>query len=907
MELAANRSRISLHTGQTSFPVISLEGKEALSTVFDFRVDLLARPEAVPASLLGQTVQLKILGEDRYQRAVTGVITRITELGRHSGETSRDLARARHVYRFTIQPRLALLSRQTDSRVIMDKTVIDVVTDCLLRHGYRKDQIRIHLTRTLPVRPFIVQTDETDLAFVQRLLAREGIWYWFGSHQDSELIYLVDHNANCPYLERGVVYHVAPTGMEQHNGRQQKVGIQRLRVTRRCVPDAWEITDINEQMPETRIHTQVQTQAPRAPLQRPTVQQLFGHGMTSQQDADIYAKQLAERAMVDAHTIEIDGNIAEMGAGLLFSFEPGTDFRPYAGDYLVVEVRHRAAQASGEQVPGQPENQVDTAYRQSARVIPRVTPYRALLPPRKTIVSTFTARIESNNDYAHVDEQGHYRARYLSDRSRSQHTRATIPLRRMQPYDSPAGKPAAMHFPMHDGGEVLLACLNGDPDRPMIVGSLHEPSHKNPVTADNKTQNRLRTWADNELCMDDKTGKECISLRTFRGHNILQLNADALGQKILLHSKQGAIHARAGKTCQLASGDSTTERSGNERNLQAENRSLLRTRQGEIQQQAKRDHRHSARQNARLYAKGDIQYQAGRHKKVHVEENMEVLVKGSGGMRIHVNNDQLHIQAAKDIRITGQGGGDITCVQNGGGFQVKRNGNVELFGKKLVINGSNGVRLNGKVSYSVTSPPSAPNPGVAQAITAAGIMPLRDPQAPVIRDLAWSDRRIDVADTVYATFYVDRLPDDAKAEISIFEWYQDGKKKKVDSLMQQLDHGSGLYQCEWKRSVRQDDEQIVDASDEKAVDLYPLEYRFEVSVGGQRAEQASGPLWLSKRVIVDAVYDSGEAMEDGTQVMLYTASNEKRFALTDAGKAVFDDVVVGGMRIVFNEHTHREL
>jgi hypothetical protein len=186
-------------------------------------------------------------------------------------------------------------------------------------------------------------------------------------------------------------------------------------------------------------------------------------------------------------------------------------------------------------------------------------------------------------------------------------------------------------------------------------------------------------------------------------------------------------------------------------------------------------------------------------------------------------------------------------------------------------------------------------------------MPLRDPQAPVIRDLAWSDRRIDVADTVYATFYVDRLPDDAKAEISIFEWYQDGKKKKVDSLMQQLDHGSGLYQCEWKRSVRQDDEQIVDASDEKAVDLYPLEYRFEVSVGGQRAEQASGPLWLSKRVIVDAVYDSGEAMEDGTQVMLYTASNEKRFALTDAGKAVFDDVVVGGMRIVFNEHTHREL
>ena len=40
--------------------------------------------------------------------------------------------------------------------------------------------------------------------------------------------------------------------------------------------------------------------------------------------------------------------------------------------------------------------------------------------------------------------------------------------------------------------------------------------------------------------------------------------------------------------------------------------------------------------------------------------------------------------------------------------------------------------------------------------------------------------------------------------------------------------------------------------------------------------------------------------------MLHTANNEKRFALTNSGKAIFDDVVVGGMRIVFNEHTHRE-
>ena len=67
-----------------------------------------------------------------------------------------------------------------------------------------------------------------------------------------------------------------------------------------------------------------------------------------------------------------------------------------------------------------------------------------------------------------------------------------------------------MHFPLHAGTEVLLACLNGDPDRPVILGSVANPSSQSPVTSANSSQHIVRTYAGNELLMDDLADSEKI-------------------------------------------------------------------------------------------------------------------------------------------------------------------------------------------------------------------------------------------------------------------------------------------------------------------------------------------------------------------------------------------------------------
>ncbi len=100
---------------------------------------------------------------------------------------------------------------------------------------------------------------------------------------------------------------------------------------------------------------------------------------------------------------------------------------------------------------------------------------------------TFAARIESDGPYARLDEQGRYRIRAAFDESTLEHAQASPPLRRMQPLAGSGQEPGeGFHFPLTDGAEVLMGCLNNDPDRPILMGATPTaapPARSPPPTA----------------------------------------------------------------------------------------------------------------------------------------------------------------------------------------------------------------------------------------------------------------------------------------------------------------------------------------------------------------------------------------------------------------------------------------
>ena len=78
-----------------------------------------------------------------------------------------------------------------------------------------------------------------------------------------------------------------------------------------------------------------------------------------------------------------------------------------------------------------------------------------------------------------------------------------------QPY---AGSDYGMHFPLHKGVDVLLTFIGGDPDRPVISGSVPNPETGSPITGGNLTKSMMRSCGANELHFDDQEGEENIFL-----------------------------------------------------------------------------------------------------------------------------------------------------------------------------------------------------------------------------------------------------------------------------------------------------------------------------------------------------------------------------------------------------------
>ncbi|VAW76886.1 hypothetical protein MNBD_GAMMA12-2609, partial [hydrothermal vent metagenome] len=206
------------------------------------------------------------------------------------------------------------------------------------------------------------------------------------------------------------------------------------------------------------------------------------------------------------------------------------------------------------------------------------------------------------------------------------------------------------------------------------------------------------------------------------------------------------------------------------------------------------------------------------------DENMEITVEGPGGMRVHIKNDALHIQSAKEIRIEGNGGGDITLHQSGGGVCVTAAGNVKLFGNDIQIEGDNGVSLNGTVSYTIGTGAS-PRPTPQPELQPTPFDPLKDAKAPEIIHLAWEYNTLYADESIKLMYMLNNVNAGDTAEIKVLLKTNDGNKH-IDTLTQPVSSSTEHHTLNWlrkKEDVNTDQEATGD-------DITVLDYIFEVNL-----------------------------------------------------------------------------
>ncbi|MDO3378195.1 type VI secretion system Vgr family protein [Geoalkalibacter halelectricus] len=686
------RARLHLRVGGLDLPALSLEGKEKLSQPFRYQVELLAPADLHGAELLGREARIEILGPDGRKRTICGIATACEEVSRHPGGRPR--------LSLSVESVLARLRMQRDTRLFLQHSLPEILAKVLASHGIDESRYQLRLSRGYPVRPWTLQVEESDLDFLARLCAAAGIFYWSEVDDEHERLCFCDHNAQVPELPGAPLRYVPGAGLEARAG-----GVHALSARRSLTAQAFQVLDRSRANSAQGLAAHAALGAAEGPTQTH-----FAPGAGEPQEAQDCARLLAEQAGAQSFALEAQTDVADLACGRIIalaaeSFAPGS-----SGDYLVTGLALRLSQPAGQQAAG-----ADLAFSSTATLIRRETPFRPLQPPRPEIPFTFSARIEGQGTEAHLDEQGRAWARAHFDQSASPHVQASIPLRRLSPHGgAPAEQATGLHLPLHEGAEVLLSCLNNDPDRPVLIGALSNPATPSPVTGANRSQNILRSAADNQLLMDDAREHEVIRLSTFAGNNILELNAAGLGRCIALATHQGAMQLEAKKTQNITCGDSLTEHSGNDRTHAVENRHATQTRGAEIHHQAAGDQRHQAAANLHMESARNTELTSAERLRFDVARDQKLTVRGPDAT-FSVLNGTIHIQAAKDIRIQGQGGGDITFAQNGGGFIVTAAGDVHIYGKTVTLGGQGGASLNGPTSYQIGGAPPMPRVQVLQA------------------------------------------------------------------------------------------------------------------------------------------------------------------------------------------------
>ena len=168
--------------------------EEALSEPFLAIVDVVSARESIdPDSLLHQPVCVALQPRGEDPRILHGLVRRFIATGPDE--------RRMQGYRLEIVPALWFLSQTEDCRIFENKTTKDILQTLLGEHAVRS---AFRVGNTTP-RPFTVQYNETDLAFVTRLMEEEGWFYLFRHEAESHTLVVTESNTSFNRVANGTV------------------------------------------------------------------------------------------------------------------------------------------------------------------------------------------------------------------------------------------------------------------------------------------------------------------------------------------------------------------------------------------------------------------------------------------------------------------------------------------------------------------------------------------------------------------------------------------------------------------------------------------------------------------------------------------------------------------------------
>lgn len=473
--------RIHTPLGDDQVFLLGLEGDEGVSTLFHFKLRLVRQLEGTTTNdqpipfgdLLGKSVTIEVVSLEAT-RIINGIVSLLSEGDSHHGFVH---------YEMEVVPQLWLLQHRVQSRIFQWAKVPDILKQVL-----QPLDVDLRITGTYPEREYCVQYQESDFQFACRLMEEEGIYYFFEHSNDKHKLIVADADLpgqnSVAYVAHGNAYSGPRI---DHWAKTQRLAAPKITVRDyHCLaPDKTKDLESSVTVSDKPKFGKVEHSLQAANTDKLEIIEFPG-GYAAQYDAvgvnggDDKQSDFEKIFQADERTVRLRGEeqaaqaLRARGAGNCPQLAPGFKFtlagHDHAdGDYRMLHVRHEAANDFIEELPG---HTGAFTYANRFECLPAKLAYR---PPRLTHkhqirgVQTAVVVTDGDNEIT-VDKHGRVKVKFHWDRRDAADLTCSSWLRVAQLW---AGKKWGAYFWPRKGHEVVVAFVDGDPERPLIVGSVY--------------------------------------------------------------------------------------------------------------------------------------------------------------------------------------------------------------------------------------------------------------------------------------------------------------------------------------------------------------------------------------------------------------------------------------------------
>lgn len=527
----------------------SLTGREEISQLYEFSLTIASPKDKLkPEEIIGQPLAVRIDRGDEEPRFVHGYISHMWA-GDYS-QTKDDQSAPSRAYRVRLVPWVWFMTRAARSFVYLpeklEKSIQDVIDKLIERvqsYGHVKPSIESGAASILKSRKVehCVQYRETDFNFLARTLEQYGVYYYFKHEESQHTLVLSDQPSYPEAMDSKVEYHPSI------GGEARVDTISSWEHAYEFVSGKYEQIEYDFKHPSSNLKVSA-AQHSSIPLTNNSGYELFDYpgDYIKRDDGDKEAIRRMEEEESRFNMVQ--------GSSFCKSFSPGHTFKltkhhsckdEEGKSYLLTSISHSAGQPgpfSGHGSEMYYANQF-TCIPKESQYRPRRTTLRPTLPSVQTAVV-----VGPPGEEIYTDEFGRVKVQFYWDREgkRDENTSCWI---RVSQYWAGQGW-GAMHIP-HVGHEVIVAFLEGDLDRPLVIGRAYNQEQNVPMPLpDEKTRSVLRDYGGNETVMEGAQGKQFIHTQQTCGNEFLMDGVtgqekielrDKYGNEVVLDAVEGII------------------------------------------------------------------------------------------------------------------------------------------------------------------------------------------------------------------------------------------------------------------------------------------------------------------------------------------------------------------------------